>query len=129
MRGVADGRRDSFNPVVVGGGLWDAIVHRVDRFVIVEFEPRDPDGPMPAISGVLEAIRRLSVVKTVAQLREDTVEAIAELTGFDRVMLYHFHPDGHGEVVGERHRGEAWSRTSGCTSRHPTSRSRLVPST
>ena len=100
--GVADGRRDSFNPVVVGGGLWDAIVHRVGRYVIVEFEPRDPDGPSPAISGVLEAIRRLSQVKTVEQLRRDTVEAISELTGFDRVMLYHFHPDGHGEVVAER---------------------------
>ncbi|MCK7500864.1 MAG: GAF domain-containing protein [Comamonadaceae bacterium] len=34
-------------------------------------------------------------------LADGTVEAVRDLTGYDRVMVYRFDPDGHGKVIAE----------------------------
>ena len=101
---IADARPSASNPheVVFSGGRWDVIVHRSGDLVIVEFEPRERRGQVLKISAVLDVMRRLSVIRSIEQLRADAVTAVRDLTGFDRVMLYHFHPDGHGEVVAEQ---------------------------
>ncbi len=45
----------------------------------------------------------MSNAQTLRQLLDATVAHIAEVTGFDRVMVYQFHADWHGEVVAEYH--------------------------
>lgn len=40
--------------------------------------------------------------------RQQLVEQIADLTGFERVMYYIFREDGDGEVIAEARRGEAY---------------------
>jgi light-regulated signal transduction histidine kinase (bacteriophytochrome) len=37
----------------------------------------------------------------MSDLCEEAVRQVRAITGFDRVMAYHFHPDGHGEVLAE----------------------------
>ncbi|WP_395244483.1 diguanylate cyclase [Agromyces sp. MMS24-K17] len=78
----------------------DAIVHRTDGLVLVELEPVLP-GNEYARTAVVEAIARLASVADVAELRRGVAAEIRRITGFDRVMMYHFHDDGHGEVVAD----------------------------
>lgn len=78
----------------------DAIVHRVDDLTLVEIEPV-PEGNEYARTAVVSAIASLSSATSVPQLRERAAAQIREITGFDRVMIYHFHDDGHGEVVAD----------------------------
>ncbi|MBN9605817.1 MAG: diguanylate cyclase [Actinomycetales bacterium] len=82
------------------GSAWDAIVHHVADRAIVELEPAVASMEF-ARTSVVGAIQRLGRLTEVAAVRAETVEEIRRVTGFDHVMLYHFHDDGHGEVVAE----------------------------
>ncbi|MDP9025956.1 MAG: diguanylate cyclase [Actinomycetota bacterium] len=99
---VLDPHTFSSNPVRVDRGTteFDVIVHRVDGVLVIEFEPLDPDfvDQNPATRA---AFRRLTGARTVRQLWIATAIELSRITGFDRVMVYHFHPDEHGEVVAE----------------------------
>lgn len=103
LRHVLDGTGRALNPVAVEvrGRRCDAVIHLSSGLVILEFEPAIepvPGGPIPAIYA---AIQRLSVCESVDELRAATAHEMRRVTGYDHVMLSHFHPDGHGEVVGE----------------------------
>jgi diguanylate cyclase (GGDEF)-like protein len=80
----------------------DAIVHRVDELILVELETVPESGEY-ARTAVVEAITTLASVTTVDELRERAAAMIRRITGFDRVMIYNFHEDGHGEVVADDH--------------------------
>ncbi len=88
----------------VNGRVVDLITHVVDGIGIVEFEPsilftRDS----AYLSELHEAIQRLARASDADELRHIAACEVRELTGFDQVMVYHFHPDGHGEVVADDH--------------------------
>ncbi|MCP2032849.1 diguanylate cyclase (GGDEF)-like protein [Okibacterium sp. HSC-33S16] len=87
----------------IGERAFDAIVHSVDDFLIVEFEPELAAGSPLSTSALYALIHRLTLSTTVDALRADAAAGLRKLTGFDRVMIYHFHPDGHGEIVAEAH--------------------------
>ncbi len=86
----------------------DITVHTVDGVVILEFEPR-------AASSAVDFDYYAAVKKTVAVLQSadslrhfcDLAAAeIRDLTSMDRVMVYKFHEDGHGEVFAESKRSD-----------------------
>ncbi|MBP6671109.1 MAG: GAF domain-containing protein, partial [Gemmatimonadales bacterium] len=57
------------------------------------------------MSRVLTAgLASLNAAPTLQALYDETVRVMRELAGYDRVMVYKFDPDGHGEVVGEARR-------------------------
>jgi chemotaxis family two-component system sensor kinase Cph1 len=87
-------------PTTFGGQQFDLIVHRVGGALTVEFEPFEPT-PALMILGTRGALRRLASSRTVAELWSRMAAEIRTITGFDRVMVYHFHPDQHGEIVAE----------------------------
>ncbi|XP_052205690.1 phytochrome A1-like [Diospyros lotus] len=103
-----------FNPILVhcraSGKPFYAIVHRVTGGLIVDFEPVKPyENPMTA-AGALQsyklaakAINRLQSLPSgsLERLCDTMVEEVFELTGYDRVMMYRFHDDDHGEVFSE----------------------------
>ena len=66
---------------------------------------------------------RVRKTGTVPELAQESARQMKMLTGFDRVMVYRFHPDGSGEVIAEVASGGS-SRSSGCTIRRPTFRGR-----
>jgi two-component system, chemotaxis family, sensor kinase Cph1 len=88
----------------VNGRLVDLIAHVVDDVGVVEFEPAILISRDSAyLSDVHEAIQRLARASDVDELRHIAAREVRELTGFDQVMVYHFHPDGHGQVVADDH--------------------------
>ncbi len=102
---IAAGVQDAPNPtaLTVIGRAFDIIVHKADALVIVEFEPGRERGEANLLALLHPVMNRLSTAKSVGDLRTTAAREIRRLTGFDHVMVYHFHPDGHGEVVAEDH--------------------------
>jgi len=81
---------------------FEAIAHRSpDGMAIVELAPGDETTGDGSLAALHAATQRLFSTTTVDELRAAAVREVRGLTGFDRVMIYHFHPDGHGEVVAE----------------------------
>ncbi|MFU8947193.1 diguanylate cyclase domain-containing protein [Mycetocola zhadangensis] len=87
----------------LGERSFDAIVHLTDGFVVIELEPVLSDASPLSPSGLYALIHRLALSTNVDQLRADAAAGLRALTGFDRVMIYHFHPDGHGEIMADDH--------------------------
>ncbi|MHC3000098.1 hypothetical protein OB08_13165 [Microbacterium sp. HJ5] len=84
----------------VGGGIHDIIVHRGSSPLLVELEPVDPELEY-ARSGVVSAIQRLASVTDPDALRVQAAAEIKAVTGYDRVLCYAFHDDGHGQIVAD----------------------------
>jgi len=88
--------------IEIAGRAYDAIVHRDGPISFVEFEPHQVDfNERNAASATYAAADRLAKLTSRTALLERITEEFSALTGFDRVMVYHFHDDGHGEVVAE----------------------------
>ncbi|CAI6001027.1 unnamed protein product [Closterium sp. NIES-65] len=77
---------------------------------MIDFEPLKFDPPSGPVTGALashklaaRAVARLKSlpVGDVRLLCNTVVEEIGEMTGYDRIMVYKFHEDEHGEVLAE----------------------------
>lgn len=105
MAGIADvldPARAAGNPVAafIDGRRFDAIAHALGDRIVVELEVFE-ETPALMTRGTRDAMRRLVRSRSVTELWETTARELRSITGFDRVMVYHFHPDFHGEVVAE----------------------------
>uniref|UniRef100_A0A9I9DU54 Phytochrome n=1 Tax=Cucumis melo TaxID=3656 RepID=A0A9I9DU54_CUCME len=102
------------NPILVhcrtSGKPFYAILHRVDVGLIIDLEPVNPaDVPVTAAGALksyklaAKAISKLQSLPSgnISLLCEVLVKEVSDLTGYDRVMVYKFHDDEHGEVVAE----------------------------
>lgn len=82
-----------------GGPLFDLAIHMTGRAIVIEAEPSQPQSEMNAAAMARLMLARMegqaNMLRTAARL-------VQGVTGFDRVMIYRFHPDGSGEVVAER---------------------------
>ncbi|KAI3980723.1 hypothetical protein MKX01_025288 [Papaver californicum] len=95
------------------GKPFYAILHRIDVGIVIDLEPARSEDPALSIAGAVQsqklAVRAISRLQAlpggdVKVLCETVVEHVRELTGYDRVMVYKFHEDEHGEVVAESKR-------------------------
>ncbi|KAL3651454.1 Phytochrome A1 [Castilleja foliolosa] len=114
QKALGFGEVSLLNPILVhcktSGKPYYAIIHRVTGSMIIDFEPVKPhEVPMTA-AGALQsyklaakAITRLQALPSgsMEQLCDTMVQEVFELTGYDRVMIYKFHDDDHGEVLSE----------------------------
>nr|WP_285116741.1 sensor domain-containing diguanylate cyclase [Leifsonia sp. fls2-241-R2A-40a] len=82
------------------GEPYDAITNRVGEQVLIELEPANGTPDLPTAS-VVGAIRSLGLLAGADELRQAAAEEVKRISGFDRVMVYRFFEDGHGEVAGE----------------------------
>ncbi len=84
---------------------FDAIFHRSpDGYLILELEPTEKREIIPFLSFyhlAKAAIDRLTTTVDLSAFGRIVVAEVRKLTGFDRVMLYKFDSDGHGEVIAE----------------------------
>lgn len=79
----------------------DALVHRpaCGAGLVVELERA---GPTLDLSRHVErALQAILAAWTMRGLCEEAARIFRDLTGYDRVMVYRFDDDGHGEVVAE----------------------------
>lgn len=83
------------------GKQFDVSTHENDGTVILEFEPADVDHENSLLTGLDRALRQLARCDNFDQLVGVTAGTVRALTGFDRVMVYRFDSDGHGEVISE----------------------------
>jgi two-component system, chemotaxis family, sensor kinase Cph1 len=73
--------------------------------LIVELEPVD-DGDANLTANALlaqvgAAVQRFSSTPNIGTLADAVVQCLREMTGYDRVMVYKFDPDGHGKIIAE----------------------------
>ncbi|XP_026445166.1 phytochrome B-like isoform X1 [Papaver somniferum] len=108
-----------FNPLWIhfknSGKPFFAILHKIDVGIVIDLEPASAEDPAFSISGAVQsqkladrAILRLQALPggNIKTLCDTVVELVRELTGYDRVFVYKFHEDDHGEVVAESKRSD-----------------------
>nr|BBE28425.1 phytochrome B [Cardamine bellidifolia] len=97
------------------GKPFYAILHRIDVGVVIDLEPARTEDPALSIAGAVQsqklAVRAISRLQSlpggdIKLLCDTVVESVRDLTGYDRVMVYKFHEDEHGEVVAESKRDD-----------------------
>lgn len=90
------------NPLLldIGGQRFNGSLSRHDALIILELEPWRAAAQDNTLI-LLRALRRMQAATTLQDLYAVSVEQIRHLTGFDRVMIYRFEPQGHGQVIGE----------------------------
>lgn len=98
------------------GTSWDATWYRTDDLAVIELEPADgmdegeaAETAAALLRGLRAAIDRLESETSEDDLHVAKAAEIRRLTGFDRVLIYQFHPDDHGEVIAEDRAPEAQS--------------------
>ncbi|MBD3940665.1 diguanylate cyclase [Microbacterium sp. NEAU-LLC] len=84
------------------GVSYDVIPHPGTSPKLLELEPAIP-GMDYVRTGVVGAIHRLSTITDPDELRQQAAREIKAVTGYDRVMCYRFHDDGHGQIVADEH--------------------------
>jgi two-component system, chemotaxis family, sensor kinase Cph1 len=84
---------------------FDGLLHRPpEGGLVIELESA---GPTLDLYGPVEAA--LQLIRTSSSLRglcDETARIFRDLTGYDRVMVYRFDDDGHGEIFSEERRPE-----------------------
>jgi two-component system, chemotaxis family, sensor kinase Cph1 len=85
--------------------IFDAVFHRsVDGFLVLELEPAQTNEQIPFLSFyhlAKAAINQSAIATNLTAFGRIVVHEVRKLTGFDRVMLYKFDDDRHGEVIAE----------------------------
>jgi light-regulated signal transduction histidine kinase (bacteriophytochrome) len=86
--------------MTLGAADFSASLHTADGVLIIELEPWvKPAQEQSRI--ITRVLRNLQAASTLEALFDISVHEIQALTGFDRVMIYRFEPQGHGKVVAE----------------------------
>ena len=101
---LGEERWQDMNPLQIGahGRQFDGIVHRHEGAAILELEPNpNPNPPIAMHHPFRPALLRIQHVVTSAELADVVVQQIRRVTGFERVLFYRFHEDGHGSVDAE----------------------------
>ncbi len=79
----------------------DCLVHRPpDGGLVIEIEPAGPK--IDLANDVERALQTILSTSSLASLCNETAIIFKQVTGYDRVMVYRFDEDGHGEVFAEQ---------------------------
>jgi light-regulated signal transduction histidine kinase (bacteriophytochrome) len=92
----------------------DLSIHLADGVLIVELEPTGRDNAPPISAGdyysmVKQTLVRLKAAASLAGFCEVAAAEVRRITRLDRVMVYHFHADDTGQVLGDSHRADLHS--------------------
>ncbi len=82
------------------GRPFDVAIHFAGRQIIIEAEPGS-DRSTDSTSMVRWMMSRLDNQPDLDAFYREGARQVRALLGYDRVMVYRFAPDGHGEVVSE----------------------------
>ena len=84
-----------------GEKRFDVALHMSEGSVVVEAEPTSEHAHGDATGTVRGMIARLDQAPDLTAFFNEGSRQVRALTGFDRVMIYRFDPDGSGHVVAE----------------------------
>jgi two-component system, chemotaxis family, sensor kinase Cph1 len=91
-------------PVYIQNTCFNLLITRSGDFYILEFEPELSDIKKEIQSSIGASISEMLADADLEQLLFNTATQIKKIIEYDRVMIYKFHEDGHGEVVAEEKR-------------------------
>ena len=83
---------------------FDCILHRVQEVLMVELELATSQENLSVFSfyhSVRATVSKIQSAKNLKDLCQVTVEEVRQISGFDRVMVYQFDPEGNGAVIAE----------------------------
>ncbi|KAF8410860.1 hypothetical protein HHK36_003397 [Tetracentron sinense] len=113
------GEVNLLNPILVhcrsSGKPFYAIMHRIDVGLVIDLEPVNPADVPGTAAGALKsyklaakAISRFQSLPSgnLSLLCDVLVQEVRDLIDYDRVMVYKFHEDEHGEVIAECRRSD-----------------------
>ncbi|UZJ62662.1 ATP-binding protein [Pseudomonas sp. KU26590] len=95
---------DSLDPLPMecGGRAFEGLLHRHDGLLFLELEPVSTQASLLGLGPRLtRTLRRLQSAKSLGDLYAISVDEIRALTGYDRVLIYRFEEEGHGQVIAE----------------------------
>ena len=88
-----------------GGNDWELYAHENFGIQYLEIEPvsseRANASPLSFHLQLRDAIQALQRAGSLEELCHAAAEQVRSITGFDRVMIYRFDEDWHGEVIAE----------------------------
>ncbi|WP_226502150.1 ATP-binding protein [Pseudomonas sp. MWU16-30317] len=98
----AQGPSADGDPIRVSFGEADysAALHRHEHLLIIELEPFVQPAQEQSRT-ITRVLRNLQAASTLETLFDISVHEIQALTGYDRVIIYRFEPEGHGKVVAQ----------------------------
>ncbi len=83
---------------------WVAAWHLSAARWLIEIEPaQSPSMVQSVMADTLPVLRSLEVATTVVEAGQRAANAIRRLIGYDRVMVYRFDDEWHGDVIAEAH--------------------------
>lgn len=92
----------TFTFPLCGSTRFDVTAHRTNGLLCVEIELAGEEPRWDLLSSRLEdAMRVLGAPRTLKDLFAKIPRVLRKLTGYERVMVYRFDTDGHGEIVAE----------------------------
>ena len=117
-------------PLTDGPAHYDVALHMSGEQAVIEAEPNHEHHHDRESTGTVRGmIAQLGEVETMAGFFEEAARQMRALTGYDRVTIHRFAPDGGDEVVGEVLRsaiGSAMGRHLPISGEAPRSLLRLV---
>ncbi len=95
-------------PAREGAAALDLSLHTIDGLAVLECEPTAHDAAAAPdyYALVKKSVARMHAAQTLPDFCQIVADEVRSLTGLDRVMIYRFHADFHGEVVGESKRAD-----------------------
>jgi PAS domain S-box-containing protein len=97
-------RRDLVLSTPTGERRFDAFLHRSSGALVLElelFSREDTAALVGPYQQAREALAQLKAATSLDELHRLAARAVRRLTGFDRVHIYQFDPEGNGKVVAE----------------------------
>ena len=88
-------------PITIGGKDMNLVICASGDQYLLEFEPSFSDLNIDIQQLIGSALSEIMADANLSRLLERTAQQIQKIIGYDRVMVYKFHADGHGEVVAE----------------------------
>ncbi len=94
---------EGINPVSVeiDGKPYYLVAHQYNNFLIVEFESQEPEAELELQRLIGPSLSKILDGKTLRITLQKAAEQVKEIIHYDRVMIYKFLEDGHGEVIAE----------------------------
>lgn len=80
---------------------YDLSIHFSGAYLVVEAESSVNEPGVNSGELVRLMLERIRKTRGMTELAREAARQLKVLTGFDRVMVYQFHPDGSGEVIAE----------------------------
>jgi chemotaxis family two-component system sensor kinase Cph1 len=94
---------EQINPfqIEIGGLNFNLVISIADECYLLEFEPALSDFDLDVQKMIGRSISEMLADKNLQNLLDNTAAQVKKIINYDRVMLYRFAEDGHGEVVAE----------------------------